>query len=183
MIHDMTAAELADELTKRHEQVFKDDPKAELMQTVLVQTEDGRVLAIPCGWENAMDRQFKLTLLRELMVVEKVIRYAIWAEVWMKMETAPPEVQGQKATKDTLKKAVKEFSKRYEHGDLSRDPNRIECIFTLVVETGGKLTSRVQTIERGRNGGVRRLVRMEEKDDTLNMGGALAELMPERTIQ
>ena len=99
----------------------------------------------------------------------KAFRYAGWAEVWTKNIKTPPGV--------TAKEDAERFARGYRPGDLAADPEREEAVFTLVVERGHKLTTRMQTIERGRNGGVRRLVPVANSDDMGSLGGALADLL------
>jgi hypothetical protein len=170
----VTAAQLADRLMAQHERWFAKNPMGELVQTVLMEGEDGEVNFVPCPWQDAAERVFVLEALRVMMLAKGVVRYAIWSEVWIKHVTPPP---GSTAEKD-----AERFARSYRHGDIAEDPDRTEAVFTLVVEPGGKLTTRLQRIERGRAGGVRRLVLEEGGEDLGQLGGALADLMPERSV-
>jgi hypothetical protein len=153
----MTRDEIADSLVAQHERWFKEHPTEPLIQTVWMQREDGEVMFVACPWKDAQEREFVLAGLRMVMEARKVVRYAMWTEVWLTMGKVP---------------------ERY--GQVGEDPDRTEAVFTLVVERSG-VTARLQHILRGRSGGVRKL-RLEPTDDALRMGGALADLLPERSV-
>lgn len=171
----LTAAALADQLVAQHVAWFREHPTQELIQTIMLEQENGEVHFIPCPWRDALEREYVLAALRTLMAARKAVRYAVWAEVWTKSVTPPAGVT-------TVEDAQRYANDTYRHGDLAEDPDHDEAVFTLVVEPGRKLTTRMQRIERGRAGGVRRLVLVEGGDDMGDMGGALADLMPEQSV-
>ena len=166
-----TTDELADLLAETHRDFYRNSPRGEIAQSCLIIGADETRRVIQCGWHNAAEREIILAGLRMIMVLTQATRYAVWGEVWMVYRNSPPGV-------DPAEAAEKAFAE-YENGDLSRDPERIECVFTLVVEASGKSVQRIQKIIRGRSGGVRTLVAMEPMD---GLGGALGDLMPERTF-
>lgn len=171
----LNAAELADHLAAQHERWFADHPTSDLVQTVMFEQENGETHFIACPWKDADERAFVLNGLRIIMRARKVVRYAVWAEVWIKNMRVPKGADA--------KAEARKWGRTYQHGDIAQEPDRGEAVFTLVVEGGGKVTGRLQRIERGRNGGVRRLVMEEMSEGGFEgMGGALADLMPERSV-
>lgn len=168
----VTADELADELTRTHLAWFKKNPMGQLEQACLIFPEAGEPHVHPCGWANPVERQLTLAVLRALMIATQAVRYAMWSEVWMVAQNLPEGMDPATAAKDFAESD-------YQHGDFSRDPARVECVFTLVVEASGKTVNRVQRIIRGRSGGVRTLI---PEPGYEGFGGALADLLPERTF-
>jgi hypothetical protein len=169
-----TSEQLADEIAARHADYFRKNPKGEIVQTCLIEPEEGEdFYLIECPWGSNPQRMIVLSALRQAMIQLSAARYAIWSEVWLLKKPAP---EGQ-----TVEDAIAEHDASYTHGDIAADPARIEAVFTLVVEGKGRVITRTQRIIRGRNGGVRKLEPIEG-DDMQNFGGALADLMPERTI-
>ena len=166
-----TTKELIESLTTQHMEFYRKNPRGQLAQTCLIFGEDGDVVAVECGWQDAATRQMTIATLRAMMVTYNAIRYAVWSEVWMAMQKVPPGVDPGAEALDALAD--------YQVGDISRDPDRIEAVFTLVVEASGARAHRLQKIIRGRSGGVRTLIHMEPMD---GMGGALSDLLPKRTF-
>jgi hypothetical protein len=162
--------ELADEIAAQHRRWYRANPRGQLVQTCLIIGESGETTAVQCGWSDEAERALTIGVLRAMMVVESAVRYAVWSEVWLAFQKTEPGA--------TSADAAKAFGD-YRHGDLSRRPDRVEAIFTLVVEASGKRAHRLQRIVRGRSGGVRTLVDMEPMD---TLGGALGDLLPERTF-
>jgi hypothetical protein len=169
-----TSDELADAITETHVAYFRRHPKGQVEQTCLIECETGEAVAIECGWGSSTEREFTLGALRLAMIRHKAVRYAIWSEVWTANKPVPEGM--------TVEQAAAEHVDAYVHGDITADPNRVEAVFTLVVEGKGRMITRLQRIIRGRNGGVRKLELITGGDDITTMGGALADLMPERTI-
>jgi hypothetical protein len=166
-----TTEELVDLLVTRHREFYRRNPRGQLAQTCLMIREDGTSTAVECGWEDAAQRDLTLAVLRAMMMIQNAIRYAVWSEVWM--------VEGKTKPGEPVPKAAERDFRDYQVGDLGKNPNRIECIFTMVVEASGKEIHRLHRIIRGRSGGVRTLVEMEPMN---GLGGALADLLPERTF-
>ena len=161
--------EFADELTETHRAFYRQKPRGELVQTCVIVGDDGKTTAIKCGWDGDAERGLTLALLRSMMRTLGAVRYVIWGEVWLLFAKRDPG----ETIEEGRRKALAETP------DFSKAPNRVECVFTLVVEASGRRAHRLQRIVRGRSGGVRTLVDMEPMDD---LGGALAELLPERTF-
>ena len=159
---DLTTEELAETLAVHHAIWFRRNPTASIVQTCLIFREDGEQVAVPCGWGNEFERQLMVGILRATMIAESAVRYAIWSEVWMVTGGFPDD---------------------YRHGDLARSPDRVEAVFTLVVEASGAMAVRLQKIIRGKNGGVRRLEPLEGPlTDVVKGFGVLGDLLPERTF-
>jgi hypothetical protein len=168
-----TADELADELAAAHVDYFRRNPKGEIIQTCMIEPEAGEPVFVQCGWRDEFERSITLEKLRLAMLALRAARYAIWTEVWTLLNPVPEGA--------SMEKAEADFVAGYTHGDIAADPKRIEAVFTLVVEGKGRMVTRLQRIIRGRNGGVAKLVPLEGGDG-LNLGGALADLMPTRTV-
>jgi hypothetical protein len=166
-----TADELADFLTAQHERYFKAHPDGALAQTVLIERPDGDADIMLCAWSNPIERVVMLEALRAHVIKVKALRYAVWAEAWI--TRIPIDAKDPEAAR------AKMMAMR--PGDVSRDPERAEVVFTMIVEPGGKVTMRQQEIERDKRRRVRRLVR-SDSEDTINMGGALANLFPPPTL-
>jgi hypothetical protein len=169
----LTSEELADELMASHVARYQREPMGQIIPSCLIEPEAGQPVVLQCGWGSSTERAVVLAALRVAMITMKAARYAVWMEVWTVAQTVP------KGT--TMDDVIAEHDAAYVHGDLSADPNRVEAVFTLVVEGKGRMVSRLQRIIRGRNGGVRKL-ELIENDKSTSLGGALGELMPPRTI-
>jgi hypothetical protein len=163
--------ELADDIAAQHLRWYRANPRGELVQTCLIFGESGEGTAVQCGWSDEAERALTIGVLRAMMIAQSAVRYAVWSEVWMVQRKTDPG--------EPIPAAAERAFRDYRHGDLSKDPDRIECIFTLVVEASGKRAHRLQRIVRGRSGGVRTLVDMEPMD---GLGGVLGDLLPERTF-
>jgi hypothetical protein len=158
---DQTAQQWADTLAARHEEFYAEAPKAELQQMIVMLYPDGGIDMLLCPWEDAEQREITLTVLRAAVKELKVVRYAFFAEVWMSMSVGkkPPSLRP------------------------SQDPNRVEKVFTLVCDRRlPEPVAVLQQIERGRNGGVRRLVREPQLADVHMAGGALANLFDDEGV-
>jgi hypothetical protein len=168
----MTSAdELADALAAQHERYFKAHPKGQIAQTVMIERPDGDADFLLCAWANPIERVVMLEALRAHVTKVKAVRYAVWSEAWIKRIKIDPK------DPEAARKAMAQM----QPGDVSRDPERAEIIFTMVVEPNGTVTMRQQEIERDKRGRVKRLVR-DADDDIVNMGGALANLFPPPTV-
>jgi hypothetical protein len=171
----MTSEELVESLTERHADYFRKNPNGSILQTCMIEPEEGETVILVCGWGSNTERLVVLAALRQAMITLKAARYAFWSEVWTVKKANP------KGT--TVAEAIAEHDASYTHGDLSADPDRVEAVFTLVVEGKGRTVSRLQRIIRGRNGGVRKLELIEQDEETRRaFGGALGNLMPPRTF-
>jgi hypothetical protein len=170
----MTSDELIDALAERHANYFRRNPMGSINQTCLIEPEEGEPVILQCGWGSDVERLVVLAALRVAMITHKAARYAFWSEVWTVRKATP------KGT--TMADAIAEHDAAYVHGDLSVDPDRVEAVYTVVVEGKGRVVSRLQRIIRGRNGGVRKLELIEDNDEPAHFGGALANLMPPRTV-
>ena len=169
-----TTEQLADEIAATHVSWFREHPTGGIAQTCLIFPEEGKAFAVECGWRDEDERRLMLAVLRATMATQRAIRYAIWSEIWMAMKPLPEGRTAQQEIDDA----------DYQHGDISRDPDRVEAVFTLVVEASGKQAIRLQKIVRGRRGGVRRLEPLDgDPSEWEGMGGALGDLLPERTFQ
>jgi hypothetical protein len=169
-----TAQQLVEHLSENHVEWFKENPHGTLGQMLLVERGDGNVEIGPCGWADPHERQIMLAFLRHHMEEIKAVRYALWCEAWIKMVRKPIDTDPAQA--------VKELMDAYKQGDISTDPERKEVVFTLVVEPGGRQTSLMQTIERGPDGAVTGLTPWEDGAELVNLGGALADLLPFHTV-
>jgi hypothetical protein len=158
----LSTEELAETLAAHHAIWFRRNPTLPLVPTCLIFSEDGAQTSLPCGWSSDVGRELTLALLRATMIIENAIRYAIWFETWTRRGDVPDD---------------------YQNGDLARSPDRVEAIFTLVVEASGAQAVRLQKIVRGRNGGVRRLEPFDENPELWKgAGGALGDLLPPRVF-
>jgi hypothetical protein len=167
----MSAEALADDLAAQHVRWYRAHPTEQILQTCLIFPEEGDgQIVVACPWSDATERAFVLTTLQALMIREKAVRYALWSEVWMANLKVPPGTDLDHASE----------AANYQQGDLATHPDRVEAVFTLVVEASGKVAHRVQKIVRGRSGGVRTLVMMDAPDEFGS--GALVSLLPPRTF-
>jgi hypothetical protein len=158
----MTSEEVADFLTQMHVDYFRAQPMGQVAQTVLMESEDGKTHTMPFSFSDTLERALVVAMLRGLMADQKVVRYAIWCEAW-------------------IRKLPRTGLDDYELGDLAVDPASEEIVWTVVVDTAQKI-GRAQKIIRGRNGGVREL-QLKPLDDASELLGEFAHLLPERTIQ
>ena len=152
------AEEFADRIARQHVDWFKEHPDRQLVQTNLFETEDGGRGIIPCQLSSCDEREVTIKALRDFMARVKVVRYALWAECWVRgvrLDEAAP----------------------YRHGEAAEDPDRQEVVTTVVVEQDGTVTSRSQKIERGPDGNVVAL-HLEPKAGRMMFGGAMISLMP-----
>jgi hypothetical protein len=162
---------IADEIAAQHMTWFAANPKSELVTTCMVFPETGPPMMIQCPWRDEDERRYILARLRELMVVTRACRYAIWSEVWAAGRKMPKGM--------TEAEAIAKREREYTRGDVHADPDRFEAVFTLVVDASGKSAFRLQRIVRDNKGRVRDL---EPQAEEVGMGGALADLLPPRTI-
>lgn len=162
---------IADALAGQHMEYFAANPMGQLVQNCLAWLPNGEAASIVCGWRDAAERSYVLMRLREFFAAEGVTRYAIWAEVWVVVAPVPEGV--------SRKDAERAFGDNYQVGDLSKNPERKECVFTFVADASGVTANRLQEIKRGRNGGVKALLTMPGSD---GLAGALATLLPPRVL-
>jgi len=163
---------IADELAALHAEAFEADPAHRIEQTCLV-FRPGEVgsAAIPCGWNSAAEREGMLRALRMIIAAAGVTRYAIWSEVWAVLAPVPDGASREEAERS--------FGENYQNGDLAKHPERMECVFTLVVDASGAQANRMQKIVRGARGEVLTLHPMPAQ---AGLGGALASLLPPRRV-
>jgi hypothetical protein len=160
-----TNEQLLDDLTAQHERYLLANPTGEIAQTVLIERGDGDCELALCGWGNELERNLILDWLQNRVIETKARRYAFWAEAWFKTVAVKSADE------------AREEAKKYQHGDIAKDPERREVVFTVVVESNGRTHQRMQTIERGPDGDVVALV-LSPPNDMTGLGGALANLFP-----
>jgi hypothetical protein len=167
-----TAEELADALAEQHGRWFDEHPDGSILQSVLVVPEEGDAMVLGCPWNGPHERDAIIHMLRVLMHQASAVRYAVWAEVWIVKEAVQAG--------DDPKAAAEARAAEYELGDLEQHPQRIEAVFTIVVDASGTTASRLQPITRGPDKAV---VRLEPAETGYGgLGGALANLLPKRTV-
>ena len=154
---DLTSQQWADELAAAHEVFYRQQPKGELMNVLIIEAGDGyHYELVPCGWSNGGERTMILALIRMLLQSLKATRYAFMGEVWLS-------------------------KKPDDYARPSLDPEREERVFTAVADR--RLAAPVvvcQKIIRGRSGGVRKLLRDPGGFDGVD--GALANLFPQEGL-
>jgi hypothetical protein len=162
---------LADELVLEHAAFFAVNPHAGVVPRCLIFVPGGDMVAVDCGWNTADERRTTLRALRLFLASVGATRYAIWSEIWAVVAPTPPG-----KSREEVERA---FGENYEHGDLAADPERMECVFTLVVDASGLTANRLQKIVRGKGGKVVALYPMPIQ---AGLGGALASLLPARHL-
>jgi len=174
MSGDPTADELeaiADELALEHAAFFAVNPHSGVVPRCLVFIPGGDMVALDCGWNGPDERQHVLRALRLFLASIGATRYAIWSEMWVVARPMPPD-----KTREEIERA---FGENDEAGDLEADPDRMECVFTLVVDASGFTANRLQKVVRGRHG---KVVALYPMPSPARLGGALASLLPARRV-
>jgi hypothetical protein len=173
MIEDPTTEieALADTIAQQHAAYFVENPKGEIVQTCMIFAASGEAHLIVCGWASAEERDATIGALRMFIEASGATRYAIWAETWFVRAELPKGA-------DPLA-AARKASRAYRPGSLAEHPDQIEAVMTLVVDASGLKASRMQEIVRDRKG---RVASLKPMDSEAQIGGALAELLPRRSV-
>lgn len=166
----MTTDELADRIAQMHADYFRANPRGEVTHTCMIDPGEGEPFLVTLGWQDAAERALTIAALRLSLSALNAKRYAIWSEVWSIKEKRP--AGGSLADLEARANA-------YPPGALAHHPDRVEGVFSFVVERSGAFASRWQRIVRDKRG---RVASLEiDAEHPPQMGGALANLFPPPT--